>query len=71
MIAFDANAATNAKVQAARRPRQGELTARGADVHLVDIPAEPGVNGPDDYIGRHGAEAFFALLDRPGTETIR
>lgn len=24
---------------------------------------EPGINGPDDFIGRHGDAALFALLD--------
>ena len=66
VIAFDANAATNQKVQAARRALAKELTGRGATVRIVDVPAEPGINGPDDYIGRHGAEAFFALVDGAG-----
>ena len=66
VIAFDANAATNAKVQVARRMLAKELTTRGAVVRIVDIPAEPDVNGPDDYIGAHGAEAFFALTEQVG-----
>jgi hypothetical protein len=40
---------------------------RGAVVHIIDIPAEPGINGPDDYIGAHGAEAFFALTEDAGS----
>ena len=67
-IMFDANTAANEKVRAARRMLAKELTARGAVVRIVDVPAEPGVNGPDDYIGMHGAEAFFALVD--GTMTV-
>ena len=67
VIAFDANAATNAKVQNARQALVRELTKRGAVVRVLDLPTEPGINGPDDYIGRHGAEAFFALLEKAGT----
>ena len=66
VIAFDTNTATNEKVQAARRMLAKELTTRGAIVRIVDIPTEPGVNGPDDYVGRHGADAFFALVDDAG-----
>ena len=65
VIAFDANTATNAKVQAARRLLAQELTGRGAVVRFLNIPTEPGINGPDDYIGQYGAAAFFALAARP------
>lgn len=64
IIAFDSNTAVNQTVQAARRMLAKELTDRGADVRLLDVPAEPGINGPDDYIGAHTAAAFFALLDK-------
>jgi hypothetical protein len=63
VIAFDANAATNPKVQQARRAFATELSKRGATVRLLDLPTEPGINGPDDYIGRHGPVTFFTLLD--------
>ncbi len=66
-IAFDSNAAANANVRAARRGLARELTGRGAVVHVVDVPAEPGINGPDDYVGAHGAAAFFALADAAAT----
>jgi hypothetical protein len=67
VIAFDANSATNESVQIARRGLAKVLTGRGALVRIVDLPTEPGVNGPDDYIGRHGAEMFFALVNKAGT----
>lgn len=67
VIAFDANTATNEKVQDARRALTKELTTRGATVRLLNLPSESGINGPDDYLGRHGAEAFFALVDQAGT----
>ena len=63
IIAFDSNAATNDKVQAARRALTAELAKRGARVRLLDLPADQDVNGPDDYIGKHGVHAFFALVD--------
>ena len=63
IIVFDANVLTNEKVQAARRALAAELTKRGAKVRVVDLPAEAGINGPDDYIGRHSGEKFFALVD--------
>jgi hypothetical protein len=63
VILFDANAATNEKVQAARRALTQEITGRGARVRIGDVPAEDGINGPDDYVGTHGDEALFALLD--------
>ena len=71
IIVFDANVATNEKVQAARRALAADLTKRGAKVRVVDLPVEAGLNGPDDYIGRHGAEKFFALVDaaKPITTT--
>ena len=62
-IVLDSNAASNPKVAAARRALTAELERRGARVHIVDLPPEPGSNGPDDHIGRHGAVAFMALLD--------
>lgn len=63
IIVFDSNVSTNDEVQRARRYLATELTRRGARVRAVDLPAEGGVNGPDDYIWRHGADKFFALVD--------
>lgn len=63
IIMFDANAATNPQVQGARRAFAKVLTARGASVRIADVPVENGINGPDDFVGRHGDDALFALLD--------
>ena len=68
IIVFDVNIATNKNVRDARHGLATELTGRGATVLFVDIPPEPGINGPDDFIGRHGAEAFFTLPRRSCTE---
>jgi putative DNA primase/helicase len=72
VIAFDGNATTNTSVKAARRGLAEELTGRGALVRCVDVPQEPGVNGPDDYLRVHGDEALWALLDTiTGTVTFK
>ena len=67
VIAFDANTSTNSKVRDARRALAKELSERGAIVRVVDLPVEPGINGPDDFIGQYGDAAFFALVDQAGT----
>ena len=40
-----------------------DLSRRGAHVRIVPLPIEAGVNGPDDFVGRHGDHAFIALLE--------
>lgn len=62
-VSFDTNAAANPSVGAARKKLGSELRKRGARVAVIDLPVEPGINGPDDFIGRYGGEAFLALLD--------
>ncbi len=63
IIVFDANAKTNTKVRAARRALATELTGRGAQVRIAELPIEDGINGPDDFIGKHEDAAFLALVD--------
>lgn len=63
VVMFDADAASNLKVQHARRELVKELTGRGASVRLADLPIEDGVNGPDDYVGTHGGAALLDILD--------
>lgn len=63
VLMFDANAATNPKVQAARRALASELIGRGAQVRIADLPVEDGVNGPDDFYARHGDVALWAIVD--------
>jgi hypothetical protein len=64
IIGFDSNTKTNPKVQAARRALAKELGGRGARVRIMDLPAEEGVNGPDDYIAKHGDKQLLGLVDR-------
>ena len=63
VILFDANASTNDHVQAARRALAVELNRRGARVRIAELPVEAGLNGPDDFVARHGDGPLFALID--------
>ena len=67
ILAFDSNAVTNPKVQRARRTLAKEVSRRGAQVLVAEVPAIEGVNGPDDLIALHGDEVMLALLDFPTT----
>lgn len=66
IIIFDANVVSNSDVRAARIVFADNLRARGAKVYLVNLPAEEGVNGPDDYIADRGGKAMFSLIDNAG-----
>lgn len=63
VILFDSNATTNPKVRQARRRFAEELDSRGARVKIGTVPADPGVNGPDDYRATHDDEALLRLID--------
>jgi hypothetical protein len=58
----DANRATNPSVGAAWRQLAIELERRGARTAIVDLPAEPDVNGIDDLLALWGPERVLALL---------
>jgi hypothetical protein len=63
VLLADANAAANDNVRIAYQQLKAELAGRGAKVRIAVVPREDDVNGPDDYIGRHGDAAAFALID--------
>jgi hypothetical protein len=63
VLVFDANAATNPKVYAARGALATHLTNRGARVRIADLPVEAGVNGPDDFVAKHGDVPLLVLID--------
>lgn len=63
VIAFDSNASTNTNVRWARRTLAQELTARGANILIAEVPAIEGINGPDDLIAVSGDEAMLGVLD--------
>ena len=58
IICLDSNVESNTRVQAAERAFKREQEKRQAEVHLARVPAEYGINGPDDFIARYGDEAF-------------
>lgn len=68
-VLFDSNVATNEQVKKARRSLVRELQKLGAGVvRIVNLPVEPGINGPDDFLAAKGDEDFTALLLKPSTE---
>jgi predicted P-loop ATPase len=63
-IIFDANAATNADVRAARKALAATLgKLKETSIRVVDLPIEDGVNGPDDYLAAHSDDDFLRLLE--------
>ena len=66
-IAFDSNASSNPKVRHARQALAQDLQNRGAHVRIIHIPELPNINGPDDFVGATGDEAFLQLMDAAPT----
>ena len=62
VILFDSNAAINVSVHYAQVILARELQRRGADVHIAELPDEDGVNGVDDYLGKHGLGPTLAVV---------
>lgn len=61
-IVFDANVNTNESVQWARKGIARELASRGANVQLVNLPADCGVNGVDDLLAAWGPVRVLDLF---------
>lgn len=61
-ILFDTNVHSNPKVAYARNELAAELSGRGAEIRMIDLPEEDGVNGIDDYLAKHGPEPAWTLL---------
>ena len=57
------NAATNPKVQAARRALVLRSYPPWRDRAHRTCPLRKGLNGPDDFLGKHGDGALFAVID--------
>lgn len=62
VLCLDANVAARPDLIAAERGLAAELRRRGARVFIARVPAEPGINGPDDYAAAHGLRALLDLL---------
>ena len=63
-LCFDSDSATNPMVRQAAARLAIVLLNRGAVVHEIELPPGPerSKQGMDDYIFRHGVEAFGALI---------
>ena len=68
-ILFDSNIHWNEGIQAARIRFAYWLREWGAEVLFAELPADCGVNGPDDYMAECGSDALLKILEsaRPGT----
>lgn len=64
-ILLDSNCAVNPDVQAALTALKKRLEKQKANVMVFDLPVIEGVNGPDDFLGTYGDEAFTRLLEGP------
>jgi hypothetical protein len=62
-IVFDSNVHTNESVKWARTTISRELAMREADVKLVNLPKDCGVNGVDDLLAAWGPERVFDLFE--------
>lgn len=62
VVAFDSNASSNKKVQAARDALARELIRRGANVLVANVSDANGVNGPDDLIAELGDAAALKMF---------
>lgn len=66
-ILFDTNVLTNPKVAAARNQFAQELAGRGADVFLIDLALEDGINGMDDFLAKHGPSRLLSCWNTHGS----
>ena len=63
-VIFDANVHTNDSVNWARKGIARELATRSADVKLVNLPENCGVNGIDDLLATWGPARVLELFER-------
>ncbi len=61
-IVFDSNVETNNSVKWARKAIARELATRGAEVQLVNLPENCGVNGIDDLLAAWGPDRVLELF---------
>jgi Domain of unknown function (DUF3854) len=62
-IVFDTNVHTNESVNWARKGISQNLATRGAEVDLVTLPEDCGVNGIDDLLAAWGPARVLGLFD--------
>lgn len=63
-ILYDANVHSNEHVKRARKSLARELATRGADVKLVNLPEDCGVNGVDDLLPIWGPDRVLELFEK-------
>jgi hypothetical protein len=63
-IVYDTNVHSNDSVYWARKGISRELTTLGADVKLVNLPVDCGVNGIDDLLAKWGPIRVLELFER-------
>ena len=65
VIAFDSDSQTKPSVRTAQSRLAKELSARGARVHIVELPSDPDSEkvGLDDYLVAHSRVEFEALVE--------
>jgi hypothetical protein len=62
-VVFDTNVHTDDNVKFARKGIARELTTRGAEVKLVNLPKNCGVNGVDDLLAAWGPAKVLELFE--------
>ncbi len=74
-VLLDSNCRRRPDIQQGRAELVRQLRKQGADTLIIDLPAISDVNGPDDYVGLMGDEAFLKLLEsacyRPAENGMR
>jgi len=63
-ILFDANASSNPEVRRARVELVRQLRKQRAQVRVLDLPASPGINGPDDFLALHGDDELLRIIEK-------
>lgn len=63
IVMMDAGCERNPIVRSAKKRLIAQLQKQKAEVYVIDTPAIQEINGPDDFIGALGDDAFLQLLD--------
>lgn len=71
IICFDSNAASSDTVRRGRLEFARVLAGFGAVVRIAELPEEPGVNGPDDFVAKYGDGALWIVLDRAPRSKVK
>jgi hypothetical protein len=64
VILFDSNVHWNQSVKAARVQFAYLLRGWGAQALHAELPNDPTINGPDDYLAENGPEALWTIIEK-------